>query len=119
MNESRDTGLLCLTIMAQLFDRKANPQQLRHLAGNGTAPFGETDILRSARVLDLKAKAVATTPERILKTPLPAIAEGKDGRFFILARAADDKLLVHSPPPLPEIPKSSRRPISLNCGTAV
>lgn len=98
MNESTDTGLLCLTIMAQLFDRKANPQQLRHLAGNGTALFGETDILRSARVLDLKAKAVSTTPERILKTPLPAIAEGKDGRFFILAKAAEDKVLLHFPP---------------------
>lgn len=98
MNESTDTGLLCLTIMAQLFDRKANPQQLRHLAGNGTALFGETDILRSARVLDLKAKAVSTTLERILKTPLPAIAEGKDGRFFILAKAAEDKVLLHFPP---------------------
>lgn len=52
-----DTALLCLSVMAQLFERKTNPQQLRHLSGKGSEAFDETDILRAAGVLDLKAKA--------------------------------------------------------------
>ena len=53
MDKNPDTGLLCLTVMAQLFERKTNPQQLRHLSGNGSKPFDETDILRGAKTLDL------------------------------------------------------------------
>lgn len=97
MMQTADTGVLCLTIMAQLFDRKANPHQIRHLIGKGTELFDETDILRSAKVLDLKAKAISTNIGRLAKTPLPAIAEAKDGTFFILAKHAPDKVLIHRP----------------------
>lgn len=77
-----DTALLCLSIMAQLFERKTNPQQLRHLSGKGSEAFDETDILRAAGVLDLKAKAIQSEEGRLAKTPLPAIARARDGTFL-------------------------------------
>lgn len=89
-----DTALLCLSVMAQLFERKTNPQQLRHLSGKGSEAFDETDILRAAGVLDLKAKAIQSEERRLAKTPLPAIARARDGTFFILAKYAPDKVLI-------------------------
>lgn len=97
MTQIIDTGVLCLRIMAQLFDRKANPHQLQHLIGKGSDLFDETDILRSAKTLDLKAKAISTDIHRLAKTPLPAIACAKDGTFFILAKYVSDKVLIHRP----------------------
>lgn len=97
MNETSDTALLCLTVMAGLFERKTNPQQLRHMSGKGSEYFDETDILRAAKALNLKAKAVQSTSERLKDTPLPAIACAKDGSFFILARYTPDKVLIHHP----------------------
>ena len=97
MDKNPDTGLLCLTVIAQLFERKTNPQQLRHLSGNGSRPFNETDILRSAKILDLKAKAVQSSIGRLSKTPLPVIACAPEGRYFILAKYSPDKVLIHYP----------------------
>ena len=64
-----DTALLCLSVMAQLFERKTNPQQLRHLSGKGSEAFDETDILRAAGVLDLKAKAIQSEERRKRRCP--------------------------------------------------
>lgn len=97
MTETADTGLLCLTVIAQLFERKTNSQQLRHLSGKGSELFDETDILRGAKTLDLKAKAIQSGLDRLPKTPLPAIACAQDGSFFVLAKYAPDKVLIHRP----------------------
>lgn len=97
MTEIADTGLLCLTVIAQLFERKTNSQQLRHLSGKGSELFDETDILRGAKMLDLKAKAIQSGLDRLPKTPLPAIACAQDGSFFVLAKYAPDKVLIHRP----------------------
>lgn len=97
MNEITDTALLSLTVIAGVFERKTNPSQLRHLSGKGTGFFDETDILRSAKSLDLKAKAVNSILERLDQTPLPAIVTDKDGNFFILAKFSPEKVLIHRP----------------------
>ena len=97
MNEITDTALLSLTVIAGVFERKTNPSQLRHLSGKGTGFFDETDILRSAKSLDLKAKAVNSVLERLDQTPLPAIVTDKDGNFFILAKFSPEKVLIHRP----------------------
>lgn len=114
MDKNPDTGLLCLTVMAQLFERKTNPQQLRHLSGNGSKPFDETDILRGAKTLDLKAKAVQSAIGRLSETPLPVIVRANDGRFFILAKYSPDKVLIHCPEKANR--KFCRRGILKRCG---
>lgn len=97
MTERPDTALLCLTVMARLFERKADPSQLRHMSGKGSGYFNEADVLRAAKALGLKARAIRSCPERLEKTPLPAVALAKDGTFFILARYSPDKVLIHHP----------------------
>jgi len=92
-----DTGLICLALLAKYFEKSADLDQLRHQAGRPDGPVGETELLRLAKSLGLKAKAVNTGWKRLSKTPLPAIAEHRDGRFLIVAQVADDKVLVQDP----------------------
>ena len=62
MTERPDTALLCLTVMARLFERKADPSQLRHMSGKGSGYFNEADVLRAAKALGLKARAIRSCP---------------------------------------------------------
>ena len=54
-------------------------------------------MLRCAKDLGLKARACRTDWSRLARTPLPAIASLRDGGFLVLAKAAEDKVLVQSP----------------------
>lgn len=93
-----DTGLTCLVLLAQFFEQPASADQIRHRFGK-TAPFDETDILRCARELGLKASAAESEWSRLGDAVhLPVIAERKDGSFLILAKKIpDDRILVHDP----------------------
>src|SRR6266850_2383404 len=73
----------------------ADPEQIRH--SFGTKAIGVSEMLRCAKELGLKARAITTRWERLERTPLPAIAPLRDGRFLILGKVSDDKALVQSP----------------------
>ncbi|KWT82880.1 MULTISPECIES: type I secretion system permease/ATPase [unclassified Variovorax] len=95
-----DTGLACLVMMARLHGVAADPDQLAHESAAGSA-FGVADILLAARRLELQAKAVKIDVARLIKTPLPAVAVGRDAAgkpsFFILARLDSNQVLVQDP----------------------
>lgn len=97
---SLDTGLACLVMMARLHGVAADPDQLAHEFAAGGA-FGVNDILLAARRLELRAKAVKIGIARLIKTPLPAVAVGRDAAgktsFFILARLDGDQVLLQDP----------------------
>ena len=93
---SRDTGLEGLAMLLRFHGVAIEPQQLRHRLGLG-GRSGVTDILRAARILGLKARRVRTRWERLASTPLPALGLRHDGRFFILAKVADNRALIHDP----------------------
>lgn len=92
-----DTGLACLVMLARFHSVAADPDQLAHEHKMDGAPFGTAEILLAAKKLGLDAKRVTTTLERLARTPLPAMALTGDGRFVVLARADEDKVLVHDP----------------------
>ena len=73
----------------------ADREQIRHRLG--TNKIGASEILRCAKDFGLKARACSTKWSRLAKTPLPAIATLRDGRFMVVAKAGDDKVLVQSP----------------------
>lgn len=81
-----DTGLLCFVMLAQFLEVPVDAEQIRHQAGKPGEVFTDTDLLRVAKGLGFKASAVTTDWTRLEKTPLPAIAQRKDGTFFILAK---------------------------------
>ena len=92
-----DTGLLCLVQLARFHGLPADPDQLRHARGSPHGRFTAEDIVRAARALGLKARALRSELQRLGKTPLPAIVRHTDGHYLVLAGIKDDKVLIHDP----------------------
>lgn len=97
-----DTGLSCLVLMLRFLGIPADPEQLAHRYGEGRRNLSTTDMLRAGKELGLKSKLVVSGWDRLAKAPLPAIAETKTGKFFVLAKVGPDgstggKALVHDP----------------------
>ncbi|NOG59424.1 MAG: type I secretion system permease/ATPase [Proteobacteria bacterium] len=84
-------------MLSRLHGMPADPGQLKHHYGQSGQHFTESEILRGAKSVGLKAKAISSTQERIAKTRLPAIAQHKDGHYFILAQQVEDKVLIQDP----------------------
>jgi subfamily B ATP-binding cassette protein HlyB/CyaB len=87
-----DTGLAVFVLILQFFEMPADIKQLAHQYGER---MGFPEMLRCAKDLKLKARVVRSDWKRLARTPLPSIAELKDGSFLILGKTADDKALVH------------------------
>jgi len=92
-----ETGLASLCLIARFLGVPAEPGELaRRLLPSSSSASAE-DLVRIARKLGLKARIVATKWDRLVKTPLPAIAEDRHGAFVIATRFIDAKLLVQRP----------------------
>jgi subfamily B ATP-binding cassette protein HlyB/CyaB len=93
--KAADPGLGALVTLLRLQGVAADAGQIRHRLG--TDKIGAPEMLRCAKDLGLKARAYRTNWSRLARTPLPAIATLRDGSFLVLAKAAEDKVLVQSP----------------------
>jgi len=92
-----DSALAAFTLMLGFLQKPADPEQLRHAAGKGAALLDAQDLLRLAKMLDVRAREVSVAAERLNRQPLPAIAETKDGHFFLLLQVSDTNALVFRP----------------------
>lgn len=92
-----DTGLLSLVLVARFFGLPADAAQLEHRFAKPGTLFAGTELLRAARHLGLKARHVVSRLDRLINTPLPAIARHKDGHYFVLAKIDGDKVLIQDP----------------------
>ncbi|ANE57978.1 type I secretion system permease/ATPase [Methylomonas sp. DH-1] len=88
-----DTGLAALLMMAAFHGVAADEAALRHEFGPALVPdregrcrFDNRALQLAAQRLGLTAKPRRQDPKRLALAPLPAIALGKDGRYFILAK---------------------------------
>lgn len=95
--QETDTALACLVLLARFFGLPADAEQLKHEFGQAGKPFSESEILLAARHLGLKASATDSDWPRLSVIALPAIAVQKDGRYVLLARADNEKVLVQDP----------------------
>lgn len=84
-------------MLSRLQEIRADPGQLKHHYGQSDSLFTDSEILRGAKSLGLKARVISSSFERLLKTQLPAIAQHIDGHYFILAQATEDKVLIQDP----------------------
>jgi subfamily B ATP-binding cassette protein HlyB/CyaB len=94
-----DTGLTALALIAGYFRIAADPKHLAHELGLTGRTAEAEDIVRAARMLDLKARAISNAPSpRLKKTPLPAIIGLADGKFSVItADASPDRLRFIDP----------------------
>ncbi len=94
---SPDTGLIGLVMLARFHGVAASAEQLAHEFRHDGRPFGTAEILLAAGRLGLKARSVRCDRARLERQPLPALAVDLEGRYLILARATDGKVLVQRP----------------------
>lgn len=92
-----DTGLLCLLILARFYDLPADASQLRHQFARLNEPLSPTDLLRAAKHLGLKAGRMTVRWDKLPTLPLPAMVRRTDGRYLVLAKADEQKVLVQDP----------------------
>ena len=90
-----ETALPAFQILMQYHGIAAEPEQIRHHLG--VAKPGIPDLLRFAKQMGLKARAVSVGWDRLGGAPLPVIAVLRDGGFLILGRADEDHVLVQHP----------------------
>jgi len=87
-----DSGFFCLQVLGAFHQVVVDEQVLRHqFSGHlknrgGQQVFGKVAILLAAKSLGLSAKLVKQDPKRLAMAPFPAVAQNRDGRFFVVAR---------------------------------
>ena len=91
-----DPGLYCFTAIAQFHGIPADPEQIAHaLAIDPRVGMSETDMLRAARSLKLKARAATVNSKQLTKLPLPLIVGMKDEKFAVLAQIVAVAFMLH------------------------
>src|SRR5258706_10258354 len=95
-----DAGLAGLAVVARLYGKAADPEQLRHELGI-SAPACAEDLLRAAKRLELKARLGTLDAADLARgrVPLPCIVElkGETLSFAVLARVEGGQALLHDP----------------------
>jgi len=85
------TAIPVLTMLLRFHGIATQSQQLVHQYGK---EMSVTQILRAARELRVKAKALTTTLAELSHLPLPLIALHKNGSFFVLVKCTEDEMVV-------------------------
>jgi ATP-binding cassette, subfamily B, bacterial HlyB/CyaB len=93
----QDTGLICLLILGRFFGLPADGDQLRHQFSESGKVLTDTDLLRAAKHIGLKAGILNAEWSKLATAPLPALARCKDGRYLVLAKVNGDKVLIQDP----------------------
>ncbi len=98
-NNKIDTGCVCLVLIARYYQLAADSPALQHEFGQLDRLFSDTEILRAAKYLKLKAKSVHTSSSNLSEFSFPAIAKDNEGNYFILAQynAEKEKVLIQDP----------------------
>jgi subfamily B ATP-binding cassette protein HlyB/CyaB len=91
----KGSGLECLILLLRFHQIAVDADQVSHQF-SGEA-IGATEMLRCAKDLKLKARAVTVNWSGLMKLPLPAIVELKDKRFLIVGKVTEDDALVQIP----------------------
>src|SRR5690349_12598712 len=91
----QDTGLQCLALLLRFHQVPADPAQIAHQLGGRLV--GVTEILRCAKDLKLKARAVNETWRGLSRLPMPAIIQRRDETFVIAGKVGAEDILVQDP----------------------
>lgn len=89
------SGAACLLIICQYYRRPTDAANLqRQFAGQN---LGTATLLRVARGLALRARAIHSSLEKIGKLTFPAIARRHDGGYFVIGGVSASEAAIHEP----------------------
>jgi subfamily B ATP-binding cassette protein HlyB/CyaB len=94
-----NTALIALCAIAAYYRIPADPEQLRRELSLQGREVSDSDILRAAQLIGLKARVIRITKtERFTRVPVPAIAKGLDGAYLVFGgKQASGKLRFVNP----------------------
>lgn len=92
-----DTGLASFAIMANFFQKPISLNQIKHKYDRQDSCFEEHELLQLAKDFSLKARITETRWDRLGKINLPAIAQTRNGEYFVIGQVSDDKVLIQDP----------------------
>ncbi len=98
-----DFGLQCLMTIAAYYRIPADAKNIIHLLAMEGKTFSDSDLLRGAKLLKIKAKAAVIVPQKLLKMTFPAMLKTTDGYFLILKADSDKCLIVTEENSAPKI----------------
>ena len=88
-----DNAAWSLALALHLMGIVAPPGRIQHDSGKSEA-LGEDDLLRAVKKFPVKAKAISSSIGRLPKTPLPALARLRSGKFVVIGKTTDHGVLV-------------------------
>ncbi|MBF0283840.1 MAG: hypothetical protein HQL51_05210 [Magnetococcales bacterium] len=83
-SDAPDTGLICLVTLMRLMGLPVDPDALRHRFAPTGGVMGEVELLRCAKQMEIKARKISTTWDRLAKTPLSVTAEIASGKRKVI-----------------------------------
>ncbi|SDR35914.1 ATP-binding cassette, subfamily B, HlyB/CyaB [Rhizobiales bacterium GAS113] len=89
-----DTGLFALSVLAAIHQRPFDIRRATHEHGRPGAFLDVGELVLAARASGFKARSLRSSPERLGRTPLPAVARKVDGTFFVISQAKDQRVLI-------------------------
>jgi len=90
------SAIQCLSLVARFFQLPANPQQLLREFGHHDDSLVEVNLLRAAKHLGLKAKALKLDGKQLAQANLPAMGLSKQGQYFLIVKAqGNGQFLIH------------------------
>jgi len=84
--EDVDSGISSLVSLAAFQHVAADADQIKHHFGQSGKHFDDQAIVRAARHLKLKARALHLNVEQLTKVAWPCIAKTNDGTYIVLAQ---------------------------------
>ena len=91
----QDTGLQCLSLLLRYHQIAVDPAQIAHqFAG---VALGISEMLRCAKQLKLRARALDESWTGLARLSLPGIIQRRDGSFAVLGKVGAEDVLIHDP----------------------
>lgn len=99
----QDFGLQCLITIAAYYRIPADPKNIIHLLAMEGRVFADSDIIRGAKLLKIKARAAVIAGGKLVKMTLPAVLRTSEGYFLILKADGEKCLIVTGDNNVPHI----------------
>src|SRR4051794_8122935 len=91
----QDSGLFSLTLILRFVDRAVDVRQIQACCGSG--PVGVPEMVKASNRLGFKARTARPKWARLSKAKLPGIVALRNGKFLILGKLAEDRVLIQRP----------------------
>jgi ATP-binding cassette, subfamily B, bacterial HlyB/CyaB len=97
LSREADSGLLCLSLLARLHNLPADPKQLQHQFGSSERLFDTREILRAAKFLGLKSRAIECAWQDLAVIHFPCIAKLDRSSFVLVGGIKEHEILLKHP----------------------